>query len=112
MYTEELGPVEEQRGQSHSEDPFHLNKAAKEHKGKPKESSFVEDVSTALYQMMAEDELEGLLTDMKGYAAGTGVEKWVNKLLRRKEHRCFVHTSRHFICAEVRQVDVNRHTLY
>lgn len=104
MYTEELGPVEEQRGQSHSEDPFHLNKAAKEHKGKPKESSFVEDVSTALYQMMAEDELEGLLTDMKGYAA--------DKLLRRKEHRCFVHTSRHFICAEVGQVDVNRHTLY
>ena len=82
MYTEELGPVEEQRGQSHSEDPFHLNKAAKEHKGKPKESSFVEDVSTALYQMMAEDELEGLLTDMKGYAAGTGVEKWVNKSCR------------------------------
>ena len=56
--------MEEERGQSHSEDPFHLNKAAKEHKGKPKDGTFVEDVSTALYQMMTEDELEELLTYM------------------------------------------------
>ena len=105
--------MEEERGQSHSEDPFHLNKAAKEHKGKPKDGTFVEDVSTALYQMMTEDELEELLTYMKGYAGGTDIEKWVNTLYRRRMHRCFLHPHGiSYVRREVGQVDVNRHTLY
>ena len=108
--------MEEERGQSHSEDPFHLNKAAKEHKGKPKDGTFVEDVSTALYQMMTEDELEELLTYMKGYAAVTDIEKWVNKLYRRRTEECTdafcIPHGISYVRREVGQVDVNRHTLY
>ena len=58
-------PVEEERNQSHSEDPFHLMEKAKKIRARltnpALSQQFVDDVGKALYGMMLEEELDELL---------------------------------------------------
>ena len=97
-------PVEEERNQSHSEDPFHLMEKAKKIRARltnpALSQQFVDDVGKALYGMMLEEELDELLDGMLEYTSGTGLEKWTRKLASRKHKRCFVHTSKKHICAK------------
>ena len=84
-------PVEVKRGQSHSEDPWHINKGAKEIKGKGNlGDQFLGNVTKALYNMMTKEELDALLDHMIEYTKNTPMATFSNNLSKKKENGAMI----------------------
>ena len=98
-------PIETVRQQVRTEDPHHLDRRAMEICGRLSSeglaTKFTDDVGTALYHLFPSDKaLDDHLARLVEYTKGTGVEKYVQKLVEKKRIRCFHHTSQYFCCAE------------
>jgi len=95
-------PIEEVRKQAHTHDPHHLHSKSIEISGQSYDKvQFPKDVAEALYGFaMNESGLEAHLDDMVCRSRGTGVQAWVDSLVRNKHKRCFAYKCKLFLCAK------------